>query len=1752
MKSWVRKCLSMTLTVSMLAASMSWTEGNAQAAAGEFLDIYANGTKIVNYSDMSTWTTSYDNLDAANAFIWFLREQNNDIPGVDIVEGDDPIGYDDRGPKTSNGSQFKGTIQVAQIPELKRLAESGQAKLLLKVGDLYESDDDWASIELTTSASGHRWKPEDDSDDVDSGWLSFAPNDIITIETHYPGSAAVTGLRLYFADIELPVVTDYTFTSDGTERDNTQLNQKELFLKKNQSLHLRYNFNEAVKASAPAALNSLSSHDLFTNPAGTGLPAAGQRQGLKLDLTTDQAKDYTTALPYTYTAADFHQTGNLPIANGGELETSQLNDESLNNKMLAAEFHDAAGNPLQLTGFNKSASSSSGYLQNKTVNPFDYGTDKGYRVIVDAVPPKYTPNANGIQPDIVTGSTLNKGDVIDFKVQLSEDAIVKEGWQPGGLYLLFNNGMKAYYVDGQNSSLWTFRAKVTNSDSNVSLLKAIALTHDMKPDQTDKGVIQDYAGNLLLDSANTSKSDNPDPSQAVANTKIDWAKLSIDNEKPKFSYIYEQGGATAATYGRTGKITMDANDPAIMTPELDPDEPGAVRPSRGIYRPLNMTGETPSGSPGVGLVYYYWSQSEGDPLADKAQDQFAAVKRYSLTGLQPSEGLYPGELAQVGLMVANNKTNLLLPPAEAFKPENSGIWYLHSWTADMTWDTARELMQYEKMKTYKNQNPTQYNTWKNEFLASHPGGSNTDAETYADSKALEAVGKYSDLTIWTPEDYKHDDSNWVYDVAKIKLDNQPPELSAHISKGNNTSEVIARIDAEDAHSGIDPAKLQYQWVKAGDAEQEIGWKQVPESKAVTTLNEVFDDGEYELHVRASDFAGNSTAVTMEEHAVVNSTVTIPTAFTPEPSEKYVQSHDIIFSIQNLNAAAVSYAYSSSAALPSDDKYAQAGSLDPSVTAAVYASVTHSVYGDTVTSSVYRNSYLIPKQLNLNGKQYVHVRVKEDGTNRNYYYYMPYLFDNTPPAAGFSTKEVGYPKPSHTVEVTANDLYNQDGMVIKYQWLRAGDLPPVEVSLKWLPIPDEGKVSIDNSTLAPGQVEDYILYVYALDGAGNGTIAHTGLFRVSREDHAPIEVLQSDLIYLDGDQVDGYQAVVKLELKNKTMAGYELSVSTDDGLTWQAWRPYSNFVKFNVPSGRADQLKLKVKFRSASGVVGDAVSIDSRGYVPSDEPLYGLVAYSTMRPAAGPFAIEVKVPAGVKVVPAEMNPMQPVRTKGNTFEVNQNGLYTFNLSDTLDPSRKEQLLFSVNNIDNTPPVGAIEQKITGPTTANVMVKLSTSEDVRITNNEGRNTYIFTENGSFTFEFEDEAGNKGTATATVTNIDREQPQATVVKSYAYGEQGAKRLKTIQDADGHVLLAEGVTLQIEKPNAGGKDFKVIRGSQLLTLFQDGKAEFTIADLLGNTTVLEETVNGIVSSLPEPDNIVYTFVDEQGNPLPDDQVAVIGGKRYAKGKMKVTLHGKVAAPNQVFRGTVPVLLENGQYSNKISDAAGSYSYDMAFGTNGEMRVALTDLLGHVNKLAIRVDGLDNTAPTIALNRTMVAIEQNKANFNPLTDLGGYTVSDNVSDAAHLKVTVEGVDISRIGKQTATYTVTDEVGNQTAVKQEVVVLPNAGLLITGNGQVLSSALGESVLFDTNRISFKVTGYDEMKVDGQSLSNELGRFDILYHSGLYREGQMKYIAKQITMEQLLNNQYEAVFPETGWYTIIVRTQEREREFASFFIGKLSK
>ncbi|MCU6791318.1 Ig-like domain-containing protein [Paenibacillus sp. WQ 127069] len=77
-------------------------------------------------------------------------------------------------------------------------------------------------------------------------------------------------------------------------------------------------------------------------------------------------------------------------------------------------------------------------------------------------------------------------------------------------------------------------------------------------------------------------------------------------------------------------------------------------------------------------------------------------------------------------------------------------------------------------------------------------------------------------------------------------------------------------------------------------------------------------------------------------------------------------------------------------------------------------------------------------------------------------------------------------------------------------------------------------------------------------------------------------------------------------------------------------------------------------------------------------------------------------------------------------------------------------YVISNIDKVIPTATIAYSTTTTTTQAVYATLTPNKPVTITNNGGLSSYTFYYNGSFTFEFVDSHGMKGTATAIVNNI------------------------------------------------------------------------------------------------------------------------------------------------------------------------------------------------------------------------------------------------------------------------------------------------------------------------------------------------------------------------------------------------------------------
>ncbi len=116
--------------------------------------------------------------------------------------------------------------------------------------------------------------------------------------------------------------------------------------------------------------------------------------------------------------------------------------------------------------------------------------------------------------------------------------------------------------------------------------------------------------------------------------------------------------------------------------------------------------------------------------------------------------------------------------------------------------------------------------------------------------------------------------------------------------------------------------------------------------------------------------------------------------------------------------------------------------------------------------------------------------------------------------------------------------------------------------------------------------------------------------------------------------------------------------------------------------------------------------------------------------------------GVTIVDKDGNKLE----NGDTHVFTKNGTYTFYYVGPL--GNKGTAVATVDWIDKIAPTAEIEYSTTELTSGEVIARLvRASEPITITNNNGSDTYTFTKNGEFNFEFVDKVGNKGRATAKV---------------------------------------------------------------------------------------------------------------------------------------------------------------------------------------------------------------------------------------------------------------------------------------------------------------------------------------------------------------------------------------------------------------------
>lgn len=275
-----------------------------------------------------------------------------------------------------------------------------------------------------------------------------------------------------------------------------------------------------------------------------------------------------------------------------------------------------------------------------------------------------------------------------------------------------------------------------------------------------------------------------------------------------------------------------------------------------------------------------------------------------------------------------------------------------------------------------------------------------------------------------------------------------------------------------------------------------------------------------------------------------------------------------------------------------------------------------------------------------------------------------------------------------------------------------------------------------------------------------------------------------------------------------------------------------------------------------------------------EPPQVEVSFNTTKPTNGEVVATLTFNKNVTILSKDVQIAENPTDGSKTITFLDNATYNLEFEDELGNIGTKRI--SVDWIDKIAPTAEFEYNTTYLTEEPVIATLKPSENVTITNNDGKNTYTFNTNGSFTFEFVDTVGNKGSATATVTWIAK-LPKYEII--YSTKEQ------TNQNVEVKIELEDGYDIM---NNDGNNTF----------IYEDnGEFEFEYTDNKGNTGKIYTSVNWI------------------------DKVAPTAELEYIKSSDKVTV--KVVNPSEEItfkegNGTY-VYKENGEYEIIFYDKVGN-----------------------------------------------------------------------------------------------------------------------------------------------------------------------------------------------------------------------------------------
>jgi len=508
---------------------------------------------------------------------------------------------------------------------------------------------------------------------------------------------------------------------------------------------------------------------------------------------------------------------------------------------------------------------------------------------------------------------------------------------------------------------------------------------------------------------------------------------------------------------------------------------------------------------------------------------------------------------------------------------------------------------------------------------------------------------------------------------------------------------------------------------------------------------------------------------------------------------------------------------------------------------------------------------------------------------------------------------------------------------------------------------------------------------------------------------------------------------------------------------------------------------------------------------------------------------------------EAEPVTIINNGGsNMYTFKQNGSFIFYYRDAA--GNEGQAAATVDKIDRVSPIGEILyiDYDNNWTNKDVTAKLAAYDDkstVTILNNDGSDEYVFTENGEFTFEFCDEAGNIGTATAIISRIDKIPPQVEVDYS----------ITTVTN------ISVMATITANEP------ITVInnKGSNVYYFTENGLFTFEVVDRAGNMVTRTAGVNWIDKTPPKP-TLIYSTTDLTKDDVivtveADEEFIVLNNSRRTqrvftengtfvfyiqdiagntaeieavvtnidKSKANITLEYSETEPTRnnvtvTIKADRPVTAHN---SDGIDNNGNPY---VVFSQNGTRWVKIADNLGNERELRIVVSNIDREAPVISFLEGERLIVVKGSEIQPLSDV---KATDNLDgDVLSQVVVTHNIDTGTPGEYEIMYTVTDKAGNTSSIVRKADVIAEAEFCVFINSNFPKN--GE-IMIEGSNISIKTVG-------------TMGQVVIKWAEGKKSRGEFKRIENYIEDGNL-------IVTRSGYYSIFVQDQERQTKLVHVYV-----